>query len=118
MTIEFLTLENDRSPVADFILGLDPEAVKRIYNELEKVERYGFAASMSAKKLKKMSGYAKYDLYEIRIKCNNTLYRVFCCIRDSICHLVHIFTKKSRKAPKKEFTTAIQRIIKYLSPSK
>jgi len=118
LNIEFLTLPNGRQPVADFILAQEPVAVKTIYNELDKIERYGYAAAMRTEKLKKLAGYASYDLYEVRIKSKNTLFRIFCCIRDSVCHLVHIFKKKSDKAPQKEFDTAIQRILNHLNPSR
>lgn len=113
MEIEFLKLENGRTPVFDFLRSLGEKAEARVLKTLESIEQNPIGFIGLSGIIKKMAGYSKYNLYEIRIRHNKILYRILCCIKDSTIYLVHVFVKKTQKTPLSEIKTAINRISSY-----
>ena len=56
--------------------------------------------------MKKLKGY---DLYELRIKFNNAIYRILLMIVETSSWLLHIFIKKTDYTPQKEIDIALVR---------
>lgn len=55
-------------------------------------------------------------LYEIRIKFESNVYRIFCCFdKESIVVLFNGFQKKSQKTPKREIQIALKLMNEYLN---
>lgn len=104
MEVEFYTSASGRNYVGDFIAVLPAKTIKKVYRQLELVEKYGL--SMHSKVVKKLQGY---DLYEIIIDFNRVCYRIFCVVRNTTCWLLHMFAKKTPNTPKKEINTALER---------
>lgn len=50
-------------------------------------------------------------IWELRMRGKIQI-RILYCIKNQQAHLLHIFIKKSNKTPKKELSTAINRISK------
>ena len=58
-------------------------------------------------------------LYEIRIKVESNIYRVFCCFDEGkIVVLFNGFQKKSEKTPKKEIDKALKLKLEYFNKRK
>lgn len=96
--------ENDRCPVKDFMEELEPKSKKKILHVLDLVEKFGF--KIGPEYMPKLKGS---ELYEIRVRFNKKWHRIFCKIKSSDCYLLHGFSKKSDKTPKREIYTAENR---------
>jgi phage-related protein len=115
MDIEFLELGSGRCPVHEFLMQLNEKVHKKIQRTLELIESHQEGTVINSGVLKKMKGYEKFNLYEIRISYQRIKYRILCCIKKSTLYLVHIFKKTTQKTPLKEINTAISRIQTFLT---
>lgn len=102
MEVRFWTSSNTRNYVGEFIEDLPAKTKKKIIRQLKLLEKYG----RQFIDMKKLQGY---DLYEITIYFNNVGYRIFCVMRDTVCWLLHMFTKKTNDTPQREINTALGR---------
>lgn len=80
-----------RSPVAEFIDGLDQAAQRKFF----------------AKRLEE-------NLYELRLETHAGAVRVFYCFDDKRIIFVHAMKKKTQKLPAQELAVALQRKQAYL----
>lgn len=113
MEIIFLETQNGKRPVAEFILNrklVSKTIHKKIVNILDILEQKGGNFLIYSTKFKKMSGYGKYNICEIKIK----KYRIMCHLENNTLYLVHAFIKKTPKTPKKEIEITINRINNYI----
>lgn len=117
MNIELLELRNGRCPVAEFLDNLELKAKKKVLRTLELIDSYPTSASGKAGLIRKMSGYERFNLFEIRISYQKIKYRIFYCFHASTCFLVHAFKKTTKKTPLKEIQIAVKRIQNYLNIS-
>ena len=108
MEIRFYTSSSTRNYVGNFIDGLSPKAKKKVFRDLELVEKYGTPFA----NMVKLKGY---KMYEIKIKFDKIAYRIFCFVKNSICWLLHMFMKKSNQTPQKELNTAWNRALEIQS---
>lgn len=99
MTVEYWTLSGTHDYVGEFIEAQPAKAQKKIFRDLELVEKLG-ANFVNMKKLR------GYNMHEIKIKS----YRIFCAVRGSVCWLLHVFIKKSSRTPSREIATASNRM--------
>jgi len=54
------------------------------------------------------------DLYEIRIRWSNNIYRIFCCLdKGNLVILFNGFTKKTQETPKREIDKAVRLMKEY-----
>lgn len=102
--ITFYTPPGKSSPIENFLesLNLKQEAkVTRVFSYLRE-----FGLSRSIPNLRKLSGT---PLWELRILGKDNI-RVICAsLSSNEIMILHIFTKKKRKTPRKELTMAMNR---------
>jgi len=106
MEVEFYCSSSGRNYVGEFIMGIPPKAVKKVYRQLELLKKYGVNFLTHSGTMKKLHGY---DIYEMIIDFDKVCYRIFCVIRKAVCWLLHIFVKKSPHTPQREIDTAVKR---------
>jgi len=99
------------SPVKDFIRNLPKVERTRIGQGIESLEISGPSIRMPhARPITSEKG-----LFELRIKGEDNLYRIFYChYTGKTFVLLHAFTKKTRKTPEKEIHIAKQRRTQFL----
>lgn len=103
--IEYYTNASGESPIKDFIDGLPLKAKARTVKTLDLLELYGI--QMGEPHVKHVSR----KLWELRIKAQEGLYRVFFTTKKNrIIILLHGFKKKTEKTPKKELDVALKRM--------
>lgn len=106
MEVEFYCSSNGTNYVKDVIMDQPPKVVKKIWRQLNRVEKYNLNFLTRAGVMKKLHGY---ELWEIIVNFGNICYRIFCVIREKTYHLLHMFIKKSNSTPYKEIKTALNR---------
>lgn len=111
MNIISIRLPSGKEPIQEFLEELeDPKMIKKIIRNLELLEKYGFRLLKADKDYKKLAGYGKYNLWELRFLQNTNICRIVFCLRSQNAYLLHAFEKKSQKTPTREIATAISRI--------
>jgi len=105
MNVQFWETSSGDCPVVNFIDGLPAKTQEKIMWILELFEQYG-TKLIYTKHMKKLKGY---DLYELRIKFNNAIYRILLMIVETSSWLLHIFIKKTDYTPQKEIDIALVR---------
>lgn len=96
--------ENSRGekPIERFIKSLSPPTVAKTMHVIDLLEKFGQFLSMPhSKKLMP-------DIYELRIRGKEEI-RILYSFQKRNIFLLHIFKKKSQKAPAKELNTALLR---------
>jgi len=89
----------------NFILSLDEETQLDILAIFRKMEEDPFALGFLSKKIKGVKG-----LFELKVRGENTIIRFFYCYKKNrIIIILHGFTKKTQKTPRKELEIAIKR---------
>ncbi|MBI3385268.1 type II toxin-antitoxin system RelE/ParE family toxin [Candidatus Gottesmanbacteria bacterium] len=95
-----------QKPVFDFIENLSPVAKSKVINSFNLLTDFGI--NMRQPHVKKISGT---DLWEIRILGQDSLRFFYKTIKEQTFLLLHGFTKKKQKTPKKEINTARRRLL-------
>lgn len=91
-------------PVLDYIQDLSPKAQMKVLYLIELLATYGNNLREPHSK------HLQDNLFELRAKTANRTERViYCFIDGKNCILLHGFTKKTNKTPKRELTTATER---------
>lgn len=106
MTIETWKSASGRDYVKENIERLPLKPKKKIIRMLDLFEKYGPKFMQQAGYMKKLTGYA---IYELIIDFNKICYRIFCVIRETACWLLLFFIKKSPGTPLREIKTALAR---------
>ena len=106
MKVIFYQTARGRSPVVDDIDSLPTEAAAHAYQLLEEVEEHGFNAPRLT--FRHMQG----KIWEIKMILPGIgAYRIFYFIAEgSTMVLLHAYSKKTKKAPRRHIETAIQRM--------
>jgi phage-related protein len=99
MEVKYWTAAYTRDYVAEFIEKQPVKMQKKIFRDLDLVEKYGTGFA----NMKKLHGY---NMHEIKIKAC----RILCAVRGAVCWLLHAFIKKSGNTPPHEIKTAFRRM--------
>ena len=97
MEVKYWTATHTHDHIAEFIEAQPIKIQKKIFRDLDLVEKLGTGFG----NMNKLQGY---NMYEIKTS------RFFCAIRGTICWLLHAFTKKSNNTPLREISTAYRRM--------
>jgi len=97
-------------PVAVYIKRLNVKAQAKVARALDLLEEYGPA--VGAPHVKHLAGTG--GLYELRVPFGGQAHRILFFLDGADIVLVHGFTKKADKIPKRELETAISRMKDYL----
>lgn len=110
--IEYYVTSNNRCPVKEFIDSLSPEGQAKYIFITRLLKEYGIAVKEPY--VKQITGRRK--LFEIRIKDKSGIGRILYFAHTGRKFvLLHGFTKKTDRTPKKEVEIAEQRMKDYLS---
>jgi phage-related protein len=99
------------NPVADYIGKLETKAQAKIARALDLFQKYGVA--LGPPHVEPVPG-AK-GIRELRVPFGGQAYRLLFFVDGETIVLLHGFTKKSRKLPRKELQIAVARMKDYLS---
>ncbi len=92
-------------PVRDWLKSLEGKD-KKIIGEDIKTVQYGWPLGMP------LVSHIDGDIWEVRIKLENRIARVFFCLEKDNMVLIHGFIKKTQKTPDNEIETAKDRLKK------
>lgn len=108
MTLKFWKTTSGRSPVEEFIDKLrDAHAQQAIYDKLDFIESSEQKELMASGTLDPVGGYK--PLLETRIRRGKAQYRLLSVVKDTVCWVLHVFSKKSRKILPQDLDTAMKR---------
>lgn len=100
-------VEDNQSPVVNFIENQSPKEQAKILREIDLLEEFGLFLGMPH--IKKLKGYN--DLWELRIKHSTNIFRIlFFNYKEGTFVFLHGFKKKSNKTPKREINKALKRM--------
>lgn len=103
--INYYQTSSGRFPVKEFIDNLPKIPQSRIYNTLELLAEFG--VNLRAPHTKKVS---ETPLWELRILGESSTRIFYIAWKNKEFLLLHGFTKKTEKTPKKEIKTALARL--------
>jgi len=98
------------NPVKEFINSLDLKTNAKILKILYYVENYGLESVSSY--IKKLSGS---PLWEIRILGKTNVRILFALYEKGTVWVLHGFIKKTKKTPRNELKTALDRYVKWIN---
>lgn len=101
--VNFFQTARGNHPVQDFIIKQDKPAYAKLLSAIELLETDG--PYLKPPYIKKLQN----KLYELRVS-GKVAIRIFYTVKDGEYYLLHVYKKKSQKAPVKELKTALDRI--------
>ena len=108
-TAYYLHTEAGRSPVEEFMNGLDQAAQRKFFFKRSLLEEFGPRLPQPhAKRLEE-------NLYELRFETHTGAVRVFYCFDGKRVIFLHAMKKKTQKLPPQEFAVALQRKQAYMA---
>jgi phage-related protein len=111
-SIEYYVTSDGRCPVKEFIDLLSPDSKAKYIFIADLLEDYGL--KVREPYVKPIAGSRK--LFEIRLKDKSNIHRIFYfAFTGKKLVLLHGFTKKTEKTPRREITIAERRMGEYLS---
>jgi phage-related protein len=108
--VEFFTAGDDRNPVRDFIKSLEEKDRLKVLNLLHALKEHGPALRMPHSRKMKNSD----RLFELRTRGRNHHRIFYAFYTGQTVVILHGFTKKTLKTPKKELETAEARMEMYI----
>jgi phage-related protein len=112
--VELYEKVDNKCPVLDFIVSLNPKQQAKIYREIELLKTFG--NELHFPHVRKMEGEKYNNLWELRIEFASDAFRIFYFMyyqNQSI--LLHGFQKKTEKTPLKELKIALDRMNDYIA---
>lgn len=110
--IEYYVTNSGNCPVKEFVDSLSPEGKARYIFITKLMKDYGI--NVREPYVKQITGHRK--LFEIRLKDRSGISRIlYFAHTGRKLVLLHGFTKKTDKTPKKEIETAEQRMKDYIA---
>jgi phage-related protein len=101
----FYITEKGESPVEDEIARFPSKAGAKIFRWLDLLEKFGLSEMRDY--VTKLEGY---DLFELRILHGGSCYRLFFYpYQGKRLAIFHVFSKKSKKTPRREIEKAMRR---------
>jgi len=108
--IVFFTLPSGKKPVREYIKGAEKDVRGRLLAAIDVLREEGF---LTEPRSKSIAGVSK--LRELRIKHARGISRILYLVESGPRFiLLHGFTKKTPKTPKKEIDIAVSRMKQYL----
>lgn len=101
--IAFFRSEYGREPVREWLKEL-PRNERKVIGEELKTVQFGWPLGMPV--VRKMDP----GLWEVRVRLDNRIARVFFTVEQDIMVLLHGFIKKGQKTPQNEIETARRRL--------
>ena len=109
-SIEYYVAENGKSPVREFLLGLDKKTQARFIKSFEWLKERNIYAREPLVK------HIEGKLWELRKESDTNIYRVlYVFFTGKRIVLLHGFTKKTQKTPKGEIEIALKYLSRYES---
>lgn len=106
--VTYYKTSSGRVPVLDYIESQETERIAKIRNAFRLLREFGIGESQLD--TRKIRGKKDKKLYELKISSSRIIYFI---TSEKKFVLVHGFTKKSNKTPKKELSTARKRMRDY-----
>ena len=106
--VTYYKTSSGRVPVLDYIESQETERIAKIRNAFRLLREFGIGESQLD--TRKIKGKKDKKLYELKISSSRIIYFI---VSEKKFVLVHGFTKKSNKTPKKELSTARKRMRDY-----
>lgn len=103
-TIYYFHTQNNRNPVREFIISLQPHQQAKIRRILQTIVEYGLSTIIPH--IKKLSGT---PLWEIRVLGKDSIRIIYAVKTKDHIILLHGFIKKTQKTPFREIETALFR---------
>ena len=94
----------NNNPFKDFLNSLSEKQQAKILRIFQVIEEYGLRLILP--RIKKLTGT---PLWEIRVLGKDSIRVIYIVPKKEIVLILHGFIKKTRKTPKKEVKTALQR---------
>ena len=110
--IEFYEDEGGKSPVEEFLEGLQPKQRAKALRTIDLLEEFGRHLTLPHSSPVKGAKYK--GMYELRAKIGSDISRIFyySWVKDKFV-LLHGFSKKTNKTPKKELDCALRRMMRH-----
>ena len=103
---------DNKIPVLDFILGLNPKQQAKIYREIDLLEKFG--SDFHFPHVDSIKGDKYKGLLELRIELSSDIFRIFFFLfNGNNAILLHGIVKKKQKTPSKELDVALERMKEY-----
>jgi len=110
--VEMYEKEDNKIPVLEFILNLEPKYQAKIYREIDLLEKFGNELHYPHVDIIKGEKYK--GIWELRIDFSSNIFRIFYFLpRGNNVILLHGIKKKKQKTPKKELDVALERMKEY-----
>jgi len=106
--IDYYDVPSGKKPVEEFIQNLSEKPRSRVYNTLELLAELG--VNLGLPHAKKVTGTS---LWELRILGENSLRFFYVAKIGQVFLLLHGFSKKKQKTPRKEIKIALERLKEY-----
>ncbi len=107
-SIEYYATESGTSPVREFLLGLDKKTYARFLKSFDLLKERNVQAREPLVK------HIEGKLWELREESNTNIYRIlYVFFTGKRIVLLHGFTKKTQKTPRREIELALQHLSRY-----
>jgi len=107
-SIEYYVAENGTSPVREFLLGLDKKTYVRFLKSIDQLKERNVQAREPLVK------HIEGKLWELRKESDTNIYRIlYVFFTDKRIVLLHGFTKKTQKTPRREIEVALKYLSRY-----
>jgi len=115
--VELYEKTDGKTPVLEFILGLNPKQQAKIYREIDLLEKFG--NELHYPHVDTVKGKMYVGLWELRVELSSNIFRIFYFLpKNNKVVLLHGIVKKKQKTPKKELDTALERMKEYIRREK
>lgn len=109
-SVDFYESKSGNCPVKKYLLSLNPKSRSKILEAMDYLETFGIDLK---------EPYVKYlgnKIFELRAKDHGGIYRVlYFAASEKRFIMLHGFTKKTQKTPKKEIMIALNRKKEFLN---
>lgn len=107
-TIEFYETSSRKNPVAEFVSSLSPKEQAKIARALDLLREFGPRVGMPYTK------HLEEGIWELRVPFGGQAFRLLYFVEtDRLVVVVHVFSKKTSKVPRRDINIAIARMRDY-----
>ncbi len=110
--VEYYKKESGNIPVLEYLLLLDVKMRAKAFREIELLEKHG--SNLREPYVKSIKGAPYKGIFELRVKFASDISRIFYfTYHKNTFVLLHGFTKKTEKTPRKELERALRYKVDY-----